>query len=495
MTAKQLGFLIGSGAVSAGEAVEHFLDRIDRLNGSVKAFLRVTGEHALESARKMDQRLAEQGRRGAAPGAGGLPDLFGVPFALKDNICTRGIHTTCASRILEPFVPPYDATVTIRLREAGQVLLGKTNMDEFAMGSSCENSGFFPARNPWNLNLVPGGSSGGSAAAVAAGMVPYALGSDTGGSVRQPAALCGIVGLKPTYGAVSRYGLVAFASSLDQIGPLTRDVADCAEVMNIIGGHDPMDSTSAPRPRGNYGEKLGMEIRGLRIGVPKEYMGQGIEPGVKAAIDRALGVFESLGAVVEECSMPHTEYALSAYYLIAPAEASSNLARYDGVKYGIREEAADLLGMYQKTRRRGFGPEVKRRIMLGTYALSSGYYDAYYLKALKVRTLVKSDFDKAWEKYDVLACPTSPTVAFPIGSKTADPMLMYLSDVFSIPVNMAGVPAISIPCGLDGGDRGLPVGLQIMGRPFDEATILMVAHAFEQAAGTSRLVPAMVAEG
>ncbi|MCR4399044.1 MAG: Asp-tRNA(Asn)/Glu-tRNA(Gln) amidotransferase subunit GatA [Firmicutes bacterium] len=486
MTALEIAASIGAREVSVEEVALYFLERIGRLDGSLRSFIRTVPERAVAAAVALDRRLAGEV---SARRAGGL---FGVPFAVKDNICTRGIPTTCASRILESFVPPYDATVVRRMYEAGLVLLGKTNMDEFAMGSSCENSAFFETRNPWNLETVPGGSSGGSAAAVAAGLVPFALGSDTGGSVRQPAALCGIVGLKPTYGAVSRYGLVAFASSLDQIGPLTRDVADCAAVMNVIAGHDEMDSTSAPLPSRDYSARLGADIRGIRVGVPREYMGEGAEPGVRSCVRDALGVLEDLGAVVEECALPHTEYALSAYYLIAPAEASSNLARYDGVRYGLREDAAEVHQMYERTRRRGFGPEVKRRIMLGTYALSSGYYDAYYLKALKVRTLVKRDFDIAFEKYDVLVGPTSPTVAFPIGSKTGDPVKMYLSDVFSVPVNLAGVPAISVPCGLH---DGLPVGLQMIGRPFEEDFLLMVAHAYEQAAGTSRLRPRMVSEG
>ncbi len=484
---KQLVSTIRRGGTSIREVTTHFLDRIDRLDGKLKSFIRVTRDEAIERARRLDAEIAELGR--SDPGR--IGPLFGVPHALKDNICTSGIPTTCASAMLERFTPPHDATVAARLRESGSVLLGKTNMDEFAMGSSCETSVFFPTRNPWDLDMVPGGSSGGSAAAVAAGLVPFALGSDTGGSVRQPAALCGIVGLKPTYGAVSRWGVVAFASSLDQVGAMTRNVEDCAAVMNVIGGHDPLDSTSAPVPAGDYSRKIGMDIRGLRVGVPKEYMGEGAEPGVKKAIGDALKVLERLGAIIEECSLPRTEYALSAYYIIACAEASSNLARFDGVKYGLREDASGLIDLYQKTRSRGFGAEVKRRIMLGTYALSSGYYDAYYLKAQKARTLVKQDFDRAFERYDILVGPTSPTVAFPLGSRMDDPVLMYLTDVFSLPVNLAGVPAISIPCGLS---KGLPVGMQMTGRPFDEATLLMAAYAYEQASDTGRIRPKMLGE-
>ncbi|MGE5484171.1 MAG: Asp-tRNA(Asn)/Glu-tRNA(Gln) amidotransferase subunit GatA [Ignavibacteriales bacterium] len=487
MSLNELASAIRQGKASVREVTTHFLDRIGRLDGRLRSFIRVTTEESTGTAGRLDTDLREMGRSDPTR----IGPLFGIPYALKDNICTRGVPTTCASRILEQFVPPYDATVTAKLRDAGLVLLGKTNMDEFAMGSSCENSAFFPTRNPWDLDMVPGGSSGGSAAAVAAGLVPFALGSDTGGSVRQPAALCGVVGLKPTYGAVSRYGLVAFASSLDQIGPLTRNVEDCAAVMNIIGGHDPFDSTSAPVPAGDYSRKIGMDIRGLRVGVPKEYMGEGAEPGVKKAINDGLKVLERLGAIVEECSLPRTEYALSTYYIIASAEASSNLARFDGVKYGLRVGAAELVDMYERTRSRGFGPEVKRRIMLGTYALSSGYYDAYYLKAQRARTLVKEDFDRAFETYDVLVGPTSPTVAFPLGSKMDDPVLMYLADVFSLPVNLAGVPAVSIPCGLS---KGLPVGMQLTGRPFDEATLLMVAYAYEQASGAGRFRSKMLGE-
>ncbi|MDI7249160.1 MAG: Asp-tRNA(Asn)/Glu-tRNA(Gln) amidotransferase subunit GatA [Bacillota bacterium] len=493
---------IRRGELRARELVESCLSRIASLDALLGCFLTLDGQRALERAGHIDEDLVRArqhgGRaaggigglqaRGGAPGAAGGNQagdrlLLGIPYACKDNICTRGVPTTCASRILEGYVPPYSATVVEGLEAAGAVLLGKTNMDEFAMGSSGENSAFFPTRNPRDTTRVPGGSSSGSAAAVAAGLVPFALGSDTGGSVRQPASFCGVVGLKPTYGRVSRYGLVAFASSLDQIGPLTATVEDCALVMEVLAGHDPRDATSADVPVPAYREVLGREVRGMKLGVPREYMGEGIEPGVREAVEAALRVFEDLGCVVEECSLPHTEYALAVYYLVAPAEASSNLARYDGVRYGLRVEEGDITGMYSHTRRQGFGAEVRRRIMLGTYALSAGYYDAYYLKAQKVRTLVKRDFEQAFSRYDLLVAPTSPTVAFRLGERTEDPLSMYMADVCTIPVNLAGIPAISIPCGEE---AGLPVGLQIMGPPFAESTILQAAYAFERAtAGAS----------
>jgi aspartyl-tRNA(Asn)/glutamyl-tRNA(Gln) amidotransferase subunit A len=407
-------------------------------------------------------------------------------MALKDVLITEGVRTTCGSRILESFVPVEDGTVTRRLAAAGAVLLGKTNMDEFAMGSSTENSGYFPTCNPWDLERVPGGSSGGSAAAVAAGLAPYALGTDTGGSIRQPGSLCGIVGLKPTYGRVSRYGLVAFASSLDQIGPLARDVEDCAHVLGAIAGNDPLDATSLPGPADDYIGALRKGVRGLKLGVPREYFVAGMEPGVERAVKQALNVLEGLGAELGDVSLPHTDYGLASYYLIAPAECSANLARYDGVKYGLSAPDAETLwDGYFKTRGRGFGAEVKRRIMLGTYALSSGYYDAYYLKAQKIRTLIKQDFDRAFERFDALVAPTSPGVAFRLGAKTADPVAMYLNDVCTIPVNLAGLPGVSLPCGLapapDAPERELPVGLQVIGKPLDEAMVLRVAHAYEQA--------------
>jgi aspartyl-tRNA(Asn)/glutamyl-tRNA(Gln) amidotransferase subunit A len=399
-------------------------------------------------------------------------------MAIKDVICTKGVPTTCGSRILESFIPPYDATVIEQLRQRGAVILGKTNMDEFAMGSSTENSAYFPTCNPWDLSRVPGGSSGGSAAALAADECLGALGSDTGGSVRQPAALCGVVGLKPTYGRVSRYGLVAFASSLDQIGPFGKDVTDCAIMLQALAHYDPSDSTSVDVPAPNYAQALLPDIRGMRVGVPREYFVEGMQPGVEAAVRAAIDKIADLGAKVDEVSLPHTEYSLPAYYLIAPAEASANLARYDGVKYGYaHSEADDVWDAYRQTRQSGFGPEVKRRIMLGTYALSAGYYDAYYLKAQKVRTHIKRDFDESFSRFDVLVAPTSPTVAFKIGEKVDDPLQMYLSDIFTLSLNLAGICGISIPCGFA---DGLPVGLQIIGDAFAEETVLRVAYAYEQ---------------
>lgn len=457
--------------VTAGEVLRAFLKRIAQLEGKVQAYMAVTGREALGIATRLDRRRA----RGDEVGP-----LAGIPLAIKDVICTQGIPTTCSSKILEGFVPPYDATVMKRLYQAGMVLLGKTNMDEFAMGSSTENSGYKVTRNPWDLGRVPGGSSGGSAAAVAADLCAGAIGSDTGGSIRQPAALCGVVGLKPTYGRVSRYGLVAFASSLDQIGPMTKDVRDAAILLNVISAHDPCDSTSVDLPVPDYTAALGREIRDLRIGIPDEYFVEGMDPEVEAAIRQAISILESLGAKAERISLPHTEYAVATYYLVATAEASSNLARYDGVKYGIRAlKSKDLLAMYSKTRQEGFGAEVKRRIMLGTYALSAGYYDAYYLKALKVRTLIRKDFEEAFKRCQVILTPTAPTAAFGLGEKTDDPLTMYLSDIFTISANLAGIPGISLPCGLT--QTGLPIGLQLLGKPFDEETLLQVAFAYEQA--------------
>lgn len=468
LTAHELHARLAAGEIGAVEVARAFMDRIEAVEADVRSYITVTGEHLLRQAETVDAAR----RAGEA-----LQPLAGLPMAVKDNIVTRGVATTCASRILEGFVPPYDATVYRKLRAAGACLAGKTNMDEFAMGSSCENSAFHPTHNPWDLKRVPGGSSGGSAAAVAAGEAVFALGSDTGGSIRQPASFCGIVGMKPTYGRVSRYGLVAFASSLDQIGPLTRDVTDCALVLNAISGHDPFDNTSAPQAVPDFTESLVADVRGLRVGVPREYFGEGIDPAVRGAVGAAVDLFAELGARVDECSLPHTEYALAAYYLIAPAEASSNLARYDGVRYGLRVDGGDFVTMYKRTRQAGFGPEVRRRIMLGTYALSAGYYDAYYLKASQVRTLIRRDFDDAFSRYDVLLTPTSPVVAFKLGERAADPLAMYLADICTIPVNLAGLPAISIPCGFH---EGLPIGLQIIGRPFDEATVLRAAYTFEQ---------------
>ena len=471
LTVHELKDRIERREVGVEEAVRAVLDRISDVDGAVCAFVTVAREQALARARAADERLAR--------GEPARP-LEGVPVALKDNMCTRGIETTCSSKILAGFAPPYNATVVERLERAGAIIVGKTNMDEFAMGSSTENSGLFPTRNPWDIARVPGGSSGGSTAAVAADEAVAALGSDTGGSVRQPASLCGVVGLKPTYGLVSRYGLVAFASSLDQIGPITKDVRDCALVLGVIAGHDPRDSTSVPRKAHDYLKDLVPDVRGMRIGVPREYFGDGMAPGVRAAVGAALKTFQDMGAILADVSLPHSEYALATYYIVAPAEASSNLARYDGVRYGYRAPGcADSVNMMTKTRSEGFGPEVKRRIMLGTYALSAGYYEAYYLKALKVRTLLTRDFDRAFEKCDCLVSPTSPTVAFRFGEKTDDPLAMYLSDIYTVTANLAGIPGISIPCGF--GEDGMPVGLQILGKHYDEATLLRVAYAFEQA--------------
>jgi aspartyl-tRNA(Asn)/glutamyl-tRNA(Gln) amidotransferase subunit A len=471
LTLHELRDLIRTGEVSSVEAVKSYLGRIDAVEGRVQAFNRVTREAALRAAERCDATRASQAS---------LPPLAGIPLAVKDVICTRGVPTTCSSRILENFLPPYSATVIEKLTAAGAVVLGKTNMDEFAMGSSTENSAFKTTRNPWNLACVPGGSSGGSAAAVAADMCAGALGTDTGGSVRQPGGFCGIAALKPTYGRVSRYGLVAFASSLDQIGPMAKDVRDAAILLGAIAGHDPMDSTSANVPVPDYEAALAGDLRGLRIGIPAEYFIDGMERQVEAAVHGAIKALEGLGAVRVPVHLPHTAYAIATYYLVATAEASSNLGRYDGVKYGYRTPtSAHLIDMYLKTRHEGFGPEVKRRIMLGTYALSAGYYDAYYLKALKVRTLIRRDFTQAFGSCDVIVTPTSPTAAFRIGEKVDDPLQMYLADVFTISANLAGVPGISVNCGFTA--AGLPIGLQILGKPFDEATILKAAHAYEQA--------------
>jgi len=473
--------LLRCGEITSVELTQAVLERIFQVDNDVRAYLTLTPELALEQARAADERRA----------AGEDHPLLGIPLAIKDVLCTQGIRTTCGSRILEDFIPPYDATVYRRLQQAGAVLLGKTNMDEFAMGSSTENSAFFATRNPWNLDRVPGGSSGGSAAAVAADECLGALGSDTGGSVRQPAALCGIVGLRPTYGRVSRFGLVAFASSLDQIGTMTKDVQDTALLLQTIAGYDPLDSTSLNVPVPDYYHGLGETngLKGIRVAVPREYFVEGIEPGVAAAVRQAIQHLADLGAEMGEVSLPHTEYSLPAYYLIAPAEASANLARYDGVKYGYAyPEPEDMWDGMRQTRRFGFGAEVKRRIMLGTYALSAGYYDAYYLKAQKVRTLIKQDFDRVFERFDVIVGPTSPSVAFRLGEKTDDPLQMYLSDVFTLAQALAGIPGISVPCGFS---DGLPVGLQILGKALDEMTVLRVAYAYEQATGWHRHKPAL----
>ncbi len=457
------------GETTPTAVVEEYLARIDSLDGRVGAYLSVMRDEARAAAREADARY---GRK--AP----LGTLDGVPVALKDNLCTRGVRTTAGSRILEHFVPPYDATVVTRLKEGGAVLLGKTNLDEFAMGSSTEHSAYHPTRNPWDLSRVPGGSSGGSAAAVAARLAVGAFGSDTGGSVRQPAAFCGVVGLKPTYGRVSRYGLIAFGSSLDQIGPFARDVRDTAILLGAIAGADPRDTTSVPAPVPDYTAELDGRIGGLRLGVPDEYFTEGIDPEIDRVVRQAIDVFRGLGATTTRVSLPTTAYALATYYLVAPAEASSNLARYDGVKYGLRVEGAkDLIDMSGRTRAAGFGAEVKRRIMLGTYALSAGYYDAYYGKALKVRTLVARDFQRVFAEVDLIVAPTTPNVPFKHGEKE-DPLSMYLNDVFAVPANMAGLPGVSVPCGFS--EAGLPIGLQLIGRPFEEATILRAAHAYEQ---------------
>jgi len=483
LTLHEAADLLRRREVSSMELTRAALQHIHDLDDRIHAFLTLTEELALEQARQADERLA----RGE-----GSP-LTGIPAAIKDVICTQGVRTTCASRILEPFVPPYDATVIERLQEAAFVMVGKTNMDEFAMGSSGENSAFGPTHNPWALDRVPGGSSSGSAAAVAAGMAYYALGSDTGGSIRQPAALCGVVGLKPTYGRVSRYGLVAFASSLDQIGPFTRSVRDAALVFQAIAGHDPRDSTSAPLEVPDLTEALVPDLRGIRIGVPQEYFVEGMDAAVREAVVAAVNQMAALGAQVDwEVSLPSTPYALAVYYIIAPSEASANLARYDGVKYGYSYTQSDSMWEnMEKTRQYGFGDEVKRRIMLGTYALSAGYYDAYYLKAQKVRTLIRREFDAAFEDHDVLVTPVSPTPAFKLGEKVEDPLQMYLSDVCTIPVNIAGLPGISIPCGFAQASDGarLPIGVQILAKPFDEASLFRVAYAYEQATGWHRESP------
>ena len=477
-TAHELHALLSAGQVGSLEVTRAVFEQIARQEDKVKAYVTLAKETALEQARAADQRL--KNKENVTP-------LTGIPVAVKDNMCTQGLLTTCSSKILSNYIPPYDATVVAKLKAAGAVIIGKTNLDEFAMGSSTENSAIQTTRNPRDLETVPGGSSGGSAAAIAADEAIVATGSDTGGSIRQPAAFCGVVGLKPTYGRVSRYGLVAFASSLDQIGPLTKDVEDAALMMNVLAGHDAQDSTSADLPVPDYRRALENNVKGMKLGLVRELMGDGIDPEVKAAVKKAADTFANLGAEISEVSLPSFEYAVATYYLLAPAEASSNLARFDGVKFGHRsKEAKDIISMYYNTRREGFGPEVKRRIMLGTYALSAGYYDAYYLKALKVRTLIKADFDQAFERCDALLSPTAPTVAFRVGSKTADPLAMYLSDIATIPVNLAGLPAVSLPCGFAG---KLPVGLQIIGRAFAEETLLRAAFAYEQNAGWQQIKP------
>ena len=455
--------------ISSTELTKDVLARMDETEDKVRAYITETRETALQAAAAADEKLA----RGET-----IAYFEGIPGAIKDNICTKGVKTTCASKMLENFVPPYDATVVEHLAAERPVILGKLNMDEFAMGGSTENSAFHETRNPWNTDCVPGGSSGGSAAAVAAGSAIWALGSDTGGSIRQPASFCGVVGMKPTYGRVSRYGLVAFASSLDQIGPVTRDVTDAAHLLQVIAGHDEYDSTSSASEVPDFAGALREDVKGLKIGVPKEFFVKGMDAEVEASVRGAIKKFEALGADVQEISLPHTEYAISVYYLIAPAEAATNLERYDGVSYGARVDGADVVEMMTKTRSEKFGEEVKRRILIGNYALSAGYYDAYYLKALKVRRLIKEDYDKAFQSVDVIVAPTAPTPAYKIGAMTNDPLKMYLQDVYTVPLNLAGLPGISLPCGYSGSK--MPIGLQIIGKPLDEATVLRAAYTYEQ---------------
>lgn len=470
LTAHEMSDLLKNKKVSSVELTKSILNRIEKTDSKLGCYITVLKDEAMERAADVQSRIDKGEIRSP---------LAGIPMAIKDNMCTEGVLTTCASKMLNNFKPPYCATVAKKLSDADTVLLGKLNMDEFAMGGSTESSYFKQTKNPWDLDRVPGGSSGGSAAAVASGEAVFTLGSDTGGSIRQPAAFCGTVGIKPTYGAVSRYGLVAFASSLDQIGPLTKDVTDCALVLNAITGHDSMDSTSANVDYPDYTKALVNDVKGMKIGIPKEYIGEGINPEVRKTVLDAIENLKKLGAECEEFSMPVTEYAIPAYYLIACAEASSNLARYDGIKYGYRaEKFTDLLDLYKQTRSEGFGAEVKRRIMLGTYALSSGYYDAYYNKALQVRTLIMKGFDEAFSKYDLVIGPTTPTTAFKIGEKTDNPLEMYLGDIYTVSVNIAGLPGLVVPCGFD--SKNLPVGLQLIGKPFAESTLLRVAYTYEQ---------------
>jgi aspartyl-tRNA(Asn)/glutamyl-tRNA(Gln) amidotransferase subunit A len=478
---------IAAGRVSAVDVCREALDHIERVNPSLNAFNLVSSDRALERAANVDRLRAS-----------GVPlgPLAGVPLAVKDNMCVRGMRTTASSRILDTFVPPYDATTIVKLEEAGAVIVGKTNCDEFAMGSSNENSAYGPVRNPWASERTPGGSSGGSAAAVAAACVPLALGSDTGGSIRQPASFCGVTGLKPTYGRVSRYGLLAFASSLDQIGPITRNVGDAALALSVLAGPDPMDSTASREAVPDFMAALDGNVRGIRIGVPRAFVSEGVDASVLSAFDASLDVLRAAGATLVDIDLPYAKYAIPVYYLVCTAEASSNLARYDGVKYGYRspEATRGLKAMYEKSRDEGFGPEVKRRIMLGTYVLSAGYYDAFYLKAQQVRTLLKQDYDRAFQSVDLVVMPTSPTPPFKLGEKTDDPLQMYLADIFTVSVNLVGLPGISVPCGFvdaprAGGTDRLPIGLQFVGRMFDETTVLRVADAFERNTGWSRETP------
>lgn len=470
LTVHELKDKLSKKELTISEINKAYIDRINEKEKDLDAFMTLLTDEALEKAKKIEEKI-ENGDITSS--------LAGIPIGIKDNICTKGIKTTCSSKMLENFIAPYDATVMEKINSQNMIPLGKLNMDEFAMGSSTENSAFKKTRNPWNLNKVPGGSSGGSASAVAAGMVPWALGSDTGGSVRQPASLCGIVGLKPTYGLISRYGLIAYASSLDQIGTFTKDVEDCAMLLNVISGKDEKDTTSVDIGEKDYTKALKNDVKGLRIGVPKEYFAEGINPEVKEKVENAIEEYKKMGAVVEECSLPIAEYTLATYYIISCAEASSNLGRFDGIRYGYRaNNYSNLRELFVNSRTEGFGAEVKRRIILGTYVLSSGYYDAYYKKAQQVRTLIKNEFNKVFEKYDILIIPTSPVTAFGIGEKSDNPLEMYMADICTVPINVAGVPAISIPCGVD--KEGLPIGMQIIGKHFSEETILNAAYTYEQ---------------
>jgi aspartyl-tRNA(Asn)/glutamyl-tRNA(Gln) amidotransferase subunit A len=478
LTVHELQEKLKNGDISAMQITESVFARIDAVEERVHSYIRLMKDEALAAAQKADEEIKK----------GNIKALTGIPVALKDILCTKGVTTTCGSRILHNFVPPYDATVVEKLRDAGAVFVGKANMDEFAMGSSTETSYFGPTRNPWDLERIPGGSSGGSATAVAADECICSIGSDTGGSIRQPAALCGVVGLKPTYGRVSRFGLIAFASSLDQIGPFTKDVEDCAIMLNVLAGYDPRESTSVPAEVPDYRQFVGRDIKGWKVGIPKEYFIERIDPEVNAAIKKAIAVVEECGGQCVDISLPHTEYCLAVYYIIAPAEASSNLARYDGVRYGHRaSDIKDLLEMYKKTRLEGFGAEVKRRIMIGTYALSAGYYDAYYKKASQVRALIKRDFDEAFKKCDVILTPTTPTPAFKIGEKTDTPLQMYLSDIFTISTNLAGIPGISVPCGFTA--AGLPLGVQFLAGHFEEGKLIQIASAYEKKANIEKRRP------
>lgn len=470
LTVHELKDKLSKKELTISEINKAYIDRINEKEKDLDTFMTLLTDEALEKAKKIEEKI-ENGDITSS--------LAGIPIGIKDNICTKGIKTTCSSKMLENFIAPYDATVMEKINSQNMIPLGKLNMDEFAMGSSTENSAFKKTRNPWNLNKVPGGSSGGSASAVAAGMVPWALGSDTGGSVRQPASLCGIVGLKPTYGLISRYGLIAYASSLDQIGTFTKDVEDCAMLLNVISGKDEKDTTSVDIGEKDYTKALKNDVKGLRIGVPKEYFTEGINPEVKEKVENAIEEYKKMGAVVEECSLPIAEYTLATYYIISCAEASSNLGRFDGIRYGYRaNNYSNLRELFVNSRTEGFGAEVKRRIILGTYVLSSGYYDAYYKKAQQVRTLIKNEFNKVFEKYDILIIPTSPVTAFGIGEKSDNPLEMYMADICTVPINVAGVPAISIPCGVD--KEGLPIGMQIIGKHFSEETILNAAYTYEQ---------------